>query len=388
MSLAERFVQIREEIAEYKPHNPEQILGLVKQYFSLNKPNKDYRVFNHGDWYGIITLKRNEYMGSIFSRYKGKPLVIRGYPKLKYTDDVAILEQPIVAERKYDGTNLGCFLLGDIPMVKTRLVERGDIEGYKGRVWIELLAKLPVFNILYRAIKDENLVIFGELYGRENPGEFIKYSVPLAFKVFDVYSLDDYEWWTRREKERLCLAYDLPIVEVDYEGSLDWNKIRELEQSLSSMVKDDGSEGLVVKTLFRPQIMAKLKPPDIKEKCYEKSSPLIPTSIIKKAIQKARENLYSTSSKEEFLDLIRGELLEEASETLVNKSWKKVLRLLYESTDETLEGKVQRELDEYEGNIYNKGAVMSHLADKFPDVKPSTLYHLYQAYLKSLEGGN
>ena len=45
-----------------------------------------HRIGNHR-WRGIVYLKRNSLLGSIFSIFDTKLYVVRGYGKIKYSDD-------------------------------------------------------------------------------------------------------------------------------------------------------------------------------------------------------------------------------------------------------------------------------------------------------------
>jgi len=389
LPLSDRFLSLERDIEEYKPRSPEEILNLSRQYFTLTRRG-DTRSFNYKDWYGIITLKRNYYMGSIFSRYKDKPLVIRGYPKIKYASETGLLGKIVDFERKYDGTNLGIYLLPDNKVIcKTRMKERGDRIGYEGKVWMDLLEKVPCFKGLCSLVR-EGYIVFGELYGKLNPGEFIRYSTEIDLKVFDMVDHTSFTFLSRKHKEDICSKYEVPIVEIEASGTLSMDLISRLEESLKDMLKMDGSEGLVAKYWDNDLFMAKLKPEPVKERCWEKSRTTIPTSIILKAIRKAKENIYSFSTKEELEQMLKDELLEEVSEDLVKKSWKKILRLLYMETEESREEEVKAALEGISSqSLKDKRKAMNYLADRFPDIKPSRLFQLYCSYLISLkEGGD
>ena len=87
-----------------------------------------YKIKGH-DWTGVIYTRRNSLMGSIFSLFDNKPFVVRGYPKIRYASDSKVLNKEVSVQMKYDGTNIGLFLLpnGEL-MGKTRLMPRWDVQ--------------------------------------------------------------------------------------------------------------------------------------------------------------------------------------------------------------------------------------------------------------------
>lgn len=62
-----------------------------------------YKINNHR-WRGIIYLKRNNLMGTIFSLWDTKTLIIRGFPKIKYSHDSRVKDKNCICEEKIDGT--------------------------------------------------------------------------------------------------------------------------------------------------------------------------------------------------------------------------------------------------------------------------------------------
>lgn len=226
--------------------------------------------FNGYTWQGFIYQKRNSLMGSIFSFWNNKFIIIRGYPKIKYVEETQVIDREAVVEAKYDGTNLGMWLMPNgMIMGKTRLVERWDVQGYQGRNWYELWRKCGLEQNIMRLLK-EDYQVFGELYGRENKGEFVSYSIPIAFKVFDIVDRRTFSFVSRREKERLCSKYDIPIVEVLWEGILTFKEAERLEFEAKQYVHEDGYEGFVAKTFSESDMdeyFAKIKCEEIKEKC-------------------------------------------------------------------------------------------------------------------------
>jgi hypothetical protein len=123
----------------------------------------------------------------------------------------------------------------------------------------------------------------------------------------------------------------------------------------------------------------------------------IPSPIIMKAVQKATENLTNFTSKDEFEQFVREELLEEASEELINKSKAKIQRIVERKmANQVNDEEVIKFLDEMTSipasitgisidisDERNKRHIMKTLADKFIGLKPATLYQIYERYKKT-----
>jgi len=352
----------------------------------------DLRKFTHGQWTGFIYNKRNSLMGSTFGFYVNKFMIIRGYPKIRYAEDSRVLDKEVVTEFKLDGTNLGIWSFPDGKIMgKTRLVERWDSQGWKGRNWKTLFERTQLMDKISKLVK-EDYQIFGELYGKDNEGEFIKYSIPIAFKVLDIVDRRNFGFLDRDTKVKLCQQYDIPLVEESWRGILTQKEAERLEFQAKDLLKEDGYEGFVAKSFIaedKDVYFCKLKCQEVREKCWGLSSSFtIPSFIIQKAIQKAQENMTRFTSKDEFEEFVRQELLEEASEELVNKSKEKIRRVLENrmanqiDADEIFEylDELSKEIDVK--NPANKRLVMRKLADKFIGFKPATLYGLYNRYSK------
>jgi len=136
-------------------------------------------------------------MGSIFSIFDNKVFIIRGFPKIRYTSDSRVRGKECVAEEKIDGTNLGIWAFPDGSiMAKTRMVPRWDLGSKRARAhgsWKKKFLDTPNHTKVYKLAR-ENYLVFVELYGYHNSGEFVKYSVPLAFKVIGIVDLDKFHF--------------------------------------------------------------------------------------------------------------------------------------------------------------------------------------------------
>jgi ATP-dependent RNA circularization protein (DNA/RNA ligase family) len=355
----------------------------------------DLRKFTHSingqKWVGFIYNKRNSLMGSTFGFYKNKFTIIRGYPKIKYIEDSRVLGKEVVAEYKVDGTNLGIWAFHDGSLMgKTRLVERWDTEGWHGRNWKDIFERTKLLSQVTKLCK-EDYQVFGELYGKENEGEFIKYTVPIAFSVLDIMDRKSFGFLDRDDKVKLCNDFELPLVEENWRGILTEKEAERLEFQAKELLKEDGYEGFVAKSYVpedKDVYFCKLKCQEVRERCWGMSSGFtIPSPIIMKAIQKATENLTNFSSKDEFEQFVREELLEEASEELINKSKAKIQRIVERKmANQVNDEEIIEFLDAMTVDILdekNKGLIMRTLADKFIGFKPATLFQVYDRYKKT-----
>lgn len=360
----------------------------------LNAKEDDLKKFTHHFnghlWQGYIYQKRNSLMGSLFGFWDKKFIIIRGYPKIRYVEDSRIIEKEATVEYKLDGTNICIWLFPDGRIAgKTRLVERWDVQGFQGRNWYQLWKKVGIEDKVIRLLK-EDYQIFGELYGSENKGEFVEYTIPIDFKVFDIVDRRTFAFVSRKEKENLCSKYDIPLIEVYWQGVLTRKEAERIEFEAKQFVKTDGYEGFVAKHYSeedKDSFFCKLKCSEIREKSWKISGQklTIPSPIISKAIQKAMENLGKFSTKDEFEKFVEDELREEASEELISSSRDKIRRMIYEKlTPQKSDDEIVAYLEELEKeglDLMNKGKIMSMLANKFIGYKPSILYNVYQSYL-------
>ncbi|MHA1589160.1 MAG: RNA ligase family protein [Candidatus Njordarchaeales archaeon] len=374
-------------LLQFKPiGNERDILEIVNPIIG----DKEYSTFNYRYWFGVLTQSRNSHMGTVISLYNGEPLVIRGYPKIKYAQEALYQGREYVVENKYDGTNLGCFTLPDGTfMCKTRRRERGDKEGYQGTVWLDLLRKCDTYEAIEKCCERENVIIFGELYGRMNPGEFVKYDVPIDFKVFDIVDRDNYCFVPRSRIEFLARKYKFNIVEVAWNGILTMEKVAQLEKELEGRAN---IEGFVAKTYQEvsghyDRHFCKIKSKEIKTKCFKMSRTTIPAIIIREAVKKAKDASPLGITRKEFYNKVIEELREDVEEDLIFKSKKKITRIIDEmSMSPQVRNNVVVFLKVLEDKGYNMGDkryVMRALANMFCNVKPGTLYSIYRKYCDS-----
>lgn len=388
--------RIRSKLWEVKPTSIKQIEKIV----SKELPTEEWKHFDYKidgqRWYGIITVKRNSRMGTIISMLGQKPVVIRGYPKIKYVEDVdALWDREVVLELKYDGTNIGIFPLGDRIMGKTRRVPRWDLGGFKGRIWHKLFEKTGLMENITRLVKN-GFIVFGELYGSLNEGEYVKYpDVEIAYKVFDIVDLETLSFLPRYRVESLCSAYDIPIVEA-ITGYLSQETLEQYEQMAEQVYHDKKiGEGFVVKWYSdydMDRYFGKLKAKVVKERSLFVSKNRLPTRIIREAIKKVVENITEELNTREIVNLVIQELEEDASsdfaKELIYKSrdkiYKEVIKYYERQYPSDICPQVFEYLEDLDIDITDKSKVMPLLAKKFK-VNPKALFRCYQKYLKMIE---
>lgn len=365
------------------------------------KDMKDFstHVGNH-KWRGVVFLKRNSLMGTIASLFDSKIVIIRGYPHIKYSDDSRIYRKKVVAQEKLDGTNLGIFRLPDGTIAgKTRLTHNWLQPAYKnkGKTWQRLFLDVPgevseCISDLLEAHPD--YVVYGELYGSQNQGDFIAYTVPIAFKAFDILDLKSQRFLPPERARSMCDLFQVPFVEQKWEGELTDKEISRIEFELANEVKEDGMEGWVAKAFLeedKDAYFAKLKTDTVKEKCWEHSHLTIPITVIRKSIRKVYENNPALQTIETIEPLVIEELKEDVTDELIEKSLTKirgVIRAVLTPGDEDLTKMVKEQMEAMQArgiDLENKGHVMSNLASALGDMNAGTLYRVYLGVLAKMK---
>jgi len=353
----------------------------------------DYRKFTHQvgstHWQGIIYQSRNTMMGTIFSYFRNKATIIRGYPKIKYSEESRVVNNYCYVEEKVDGTNLGIWLLPDGTMMgKTRMVEFWDSSGYKGRNWKLLFYKTGQADKLEKLLK-EDYMVFGELFGTENEGEFVRYTIPIGFKIFEICDTRNFSFIPFNQKMVLIQKYELEPVGKIWEGTLTMKEVERLEFEAKDYLKIDGMEGFVAKW-YDEQVkdthMAKLKCKEIQEKSWSLAGGTkIPRALISKACRKAYENQATLHSMDEIIEFVRQELLEEADPDLVNSSTDEIKHTINAVFSTNADNKqIWAYMDELKGkgiDLENKGKVLSMMSTQFKGWTANILYRAYCSYM-------
>lgn len=338
-------------------------------------------------------------MGSIFSLWDNKVLILRGFPKIKYSHDSRVRDKFCICEEKVDGTNLGIWSFPDGSIMgKTRMVQRWDLGSKRQEgTWKGKFEGSPNYSKVYELAR-KGYLVFVELYGYKNSGEFVKYSVPLAFKVIGIVDRKTFAFLPREEIEILCKEYELPLPKIYYKGKLSIKEVQRIEQELDKEIVLDGMEGLVAKYWdkdHKDSYFSKLKCEKVKEACYKLSRSLIPSTIIRKAIKKAMDENLGEKRMDILLPFVLEELREEYDESLIEPSMSKIKALLRYATtpsNEALKAKILEGMKEIHAlgidvtDEKNKGKVLSSLHDRLGDIHGGTLYKIYLEILLEMKG--
>ena len=286
-------------------------------------------------------------------------------------------------------------------MGKTRLIPRWDVQSLQAMKrqvshWKELFMKIDGGYLLKQVkyLAEDDYMIFGELYGYLNPGEFIKYSIPIAFKAFDIVDTRTLKFLSSKDMEDLYYELDIPYVEELWHGILTRKEVERIEYEAKQYVREDGYEGFVAKH-FSPidndMHFCKLKCDEIKEKAWKLRSTGVPVSIIRKAIRKAMESYPYYDKVDQLYPVVREELLEEVELSLIDESENKirsVIRRVLSPTPEELKKSIREimlELRERGMDLNKKGEVLPALAHRLGDISGKMLYKLYTQVLFEME---
>lgn len=359
---------------------------------------KSYRQFSHTIpaaksmlWRGLIYQERNSLMGTIFSYINQKALIVRGYPKIDYALKSRLIDKECVAEFKLDGTNILFWTFPDGTLLgKTRMVERYDLEGYKGRNWKKLTEATGYLSAIQKMCAD-GYNICGELYGSENPGEFIKYpDTKINIKFFEVCDATTLSWIAYDQKIKLLESYGLEHVGLIWRGILNRKNIEMLKLKAEEHLGDNGLEGFVAKWWDEKEkdtFMAKIKCTLIEEHAWKISGkkPGVPRPIILKAVKKAWDEQAILKTMDEVEKFVYNELAEEIDPEIITASRDKIKDVIYSvfsppSCQDNL-FEFFNELEKLDVNIENKGEVLSLTAKHFVGIKPGEAYKIYLMYL-------
>jgi hypothetical protein len=371
-----------------------------------NKP-ADISKFTHKigghNWTGYIYHSRNSLYGSIFSYFGKTPIVIRGMPKISYSEDARVLNNESTIEEKIDGTNLVLWTFPDGTFWgKTRETETIFGGGYRGQDWFALLEEtgyVPQLILICRA----GYGIIVELYGYKNKGEFVNYTVPIAIKVLEIYDRKTFKFLHPHEKQATCYQFGLPCVKAHESITLTPKELERLEYEAKAFVKEDGLEGFVAK-YFDPETqdvhMGKIKCSEIRELCWGDK---IPMNFIWKAIRKCEETNVSLTidGKEnpDAITFIKNEMMEDFTEVMINKNMSKVYYGLLHPHEPKMDitlfenEEVNKMLDELtaqgmEISIGNKNKVMSIVGTRLTGGKSTNLYKAFLAYIEKRDAYN
>jgi len=395
-------MEIRDRMKKYKSIRP----ALPKIVEVLRCSPSEYRLFSHKigntKWSGILYRTRNSLMGTIFSYFGNKVFIVPGYPKIRYSENTNCMNNNNTFEEKVDGTCLGLFYLPDGTFWgKTRGTTRIDVQGYKGRIYMDLFKETGLENEVQEAIirRDDPFgsVVFGELYGKKNPGDFIRYSTDIGFKAFDILDLYNFSFLAPLPKKAVLSKYNVPSVKIFWEGILNEKSLSMLQFKLREHIKEDGMEGLVSKVWdvsVGDTKFGKIKTESIQELAWSLSPrKTVPKGFIAKAVRKAWENQELLKDKDEIMEFVSDELLEEFEESIVFSSKDKIkryvadffTRYLGDITNDAFRYLSRLERGDIEVSIDTKHQIMPLLANRFKGYDSSKLYNIFNAYLSKSE---
>ena len=360
-----------------------------------------HKIGNHR-WRGTVFIKHNSLMGTVASFFDTKLVLIRGYPKIRYSDSSRVYKRQCITQEKWDGTCFGLFLLPDGTLMgKTRMTEHWMGRAFKQEklTWKDLFGMIDSGKLIEKITKllqEKEYIVFGELFGQLNPGDFIQYSVDIDFRVFDIVDRKTNRFLKPEQVYKICLAYDLPCVKETWAGVLTDKEIERIEFELDKEAKHNGLEGFVAKT-YIPETNdvygCKLKCEKIREECWKDAKPKIPHLLIRKAIRKTLENFPSLKTIEEIEPHVNKELEEEVEESLLLLSQGEIraaIRFVLTPSDEDLMKLVAFKMQEMKASgidlsPHNKGQVLSHLAKALGDIGGNKLFSLYEIARRQMD---
>jgi ATP-dependent RNA circularization protein (DNA/RNA ligase family) len=381
---------------------------------------------------GLWSKSRGPTMGTVMLK-TAPPLVFRGYPKIKYAEDkiygafrssflqTRISEDDVLfAEEKMDGTNLALLYDSRIPItccgvdkfwVKTRLSLVA--EEWEGNKWQEKLSRTPSFNKVVEAVKSDHYIVYVELYGWDNPGDFIAYpDIEIAIKVLDLVDKNTMEMVYRKEKEEFCRKWDLPITDITHKLTPYMNPytLRDTLQTMEDEMDEINRDGIKVEGYMMKlncgylgeQILGKVKGESIQRmiRGLSAKSRYITKNTLRRSFLNARRDLgytifYNSANWDEIKQYVIEDLLEDFEQEKVDKVNDDMITSQYDLMKETMEmdNQIVNILQGWKSEGYNLNKVpliMSMLADKYPALRQqgSKLYHKYQIAKSIVQDNN
>lgn len=400
-SPAERLDKLAKELK--RKRSLQRIRGIVSDILVCKPSDLQDFSFNVGahKFRGVLYSKRNSLMGTLIYLWDNRPGILRGYPKIKYSEDSRLLGKEVIAQEKVDGTNLLLWRFPDGTIGgKTRLTSywKGNKSFfYKQETWEDLLKKADngeTYPKIKKLLEDMNVTVCGELYGSELAHDFVHYKFPpIGFKVFDIIDRETMRFLPPLKALKIADDYGIPRVEVRWQGILTKKEVERIEFELSKSL--DVEEGWVAKAYFPEEndcYFCKLKCQSVKELCWETSHKEgIPRIIIRKAIRKVLENYPEDNTIESMEPHVIEELREEVEQSLIDKSIDRIreqIRYTLVPNDETLFKLVIEKMTELKQkglDLTDKKSVLHNLANELGNINGSKIYFLYLQSLKKLE---
>lgn len=332
---------------------------------------------------------RDLLFGSLFYFLDNTPRVLRAYPKISYADDLQMFNEVVTCDEKVDGTNLGTWYEPSIKqwLTKTRGTPDATGTSFNGIEFLKLAEKCKVMEQI-RDIARDDYTVFTELYGYENPCEYVKYTVPIAQKGLDIIDRRTHRFLDYKSKEKIFSTYGVPMPVLEWVGTLTEDKLGWMvRRSAEKYGILDGTEGMVAKTwvsAINDQAFGKIKCEDCRNLAYIMAGGQIKLPEIKKAVRKSLENIRTTESFNDLMSLAQQELLEDYPENLVNTAAIKIREQLeFTFPQETFQ--VWGTLDDMKLPTYaDKSKIMPILVKTHPSMNSGKIYNAYSLYLRRI----
>jgi hypothetical protein len=368
---------------------------------------------------GFMSRSRGSTMGTIYLP-TDPPIVFRGYPKIHYAEDnivklfrsAAMLQQAqendiLFCEEKLDGSNMAMLYDERVPVtccdvehfwMKTRLSAIAD--SYGEMSFQNLMKSTNHFNNVLECVKNENLIVYAELYGKGVYGDYVHYSCDTTYKVVDIVNRDTMLFLSRKQKEVVCQNYGMPIAELTLNLSayLSDAMVREAIYTLEDKMEKQLQEGVQVEGMmmkvnhhFLPdQVMGKVKPMSVKEIAWRLADHkrYITDKWIKRTLQQSRRDRgFEFFHKPEN----EGIIVKDAIETL-GEDWEE--EKIIEISDKiplfyrdmlamvNIDDRVMKLMKMYQEEGYRiekKGMILSMIAKEIPEFRRNAhkLYNMY-----------
>jgi len=164
--------------------------------------------------------------------------------KLLTDDEIeALLEDPVVAEEKLDGANVGFSLAPDGSL---RAQNRGQ---YLMEPHVGQFSRLPAWVAQYgdelSAVLQPQLIVFGEWCAARHTLDYA--SLPDWFMVFDVYDRSAGRFWSTQRRNELAAAAGLMTVPHLFTAKVTLEEVKEYVATARSRFRPGPLEGLVLR---------------------------------------------------------------------------------------------------------------------------------------------
>lgn len=164
--------------------------------------------------------------------------------KLLTDDEIdALLEDPVVAEEKLDGANVGFSLAPDGSL---RAQNRGQ---YLMEPHVGQFSRLPAWVAQHgdelSAVLQPQLIVFGEWCAARHTLDYA--SLPDWFMVFDVYDRSAGRFWSTQRRNELAAAAGLMTVPHLFTAKVTLEEVKEYVATARSRFRPGPLEGLVLR---------------------------------------------------------------------------------------------------------------------------------------------